>query len=71
MFTNFHALINYSYECISFQYIVDVNTLSYHLAFEFVGQHYFGPHLQIQKGHMVLLQDIYVKVVASMKQQCQ
>ncbi len=39
VFMDFQTLIDYAHESINFHYIIDLNTSTDHLAFEFASQH--------------------------------
>ncbi len=69
VFMNFQPLIDCAHESINLHWIIDMNTKTYHLAFEFAGQHIWATFLDQMGESGFVTKLVFAELVASMKRQ--
>ncbi len=67
VFINFQALINCVHQRINFYWIINLNTITNYLAFEFVGQHIWVTFVNQMEAYGFVTKPIYAKVMAFVK----
>jgi hypothetical protein len=70
-FMNFQTLINCTHDNINICWIINLNSRTNHLAFEFVGQHIWATFLDQMGASNFVRRHDFVEMVASMKRQCE
>jgi hypothetical protein len=71
VFMNFQTLINCTHDNINICWIINLNSRTNHLAFEFVGQHIWATFLDQMGASNFVRRHDFVEMVASMKRQCE